>query len=484
MLYDEVWDKWKEECGVFGIYDRELPIAKYIYWGLFALQHRGQESAGIAVGDGTSIEVAKGLGVVTEAFRSIPPFSGFVGCGHVRYSTTGKQNEANIQPLLVRYRDGEMALAHNGNLVNTLAVRQSLEQEGVLFQTTTDSEVLANLIARSHKESMVERIQEACQQIEGAYSLVICAPDALYGVRDPHGYRPLSLGRTKTGGYILSSETCAFLSLSAEFERDIKPGEIVEIQGGRVTSYPLVTNGSVYPPQMCSFEYIYFARPDSKLDSQNVYETRLAMGVELAKEATYEADLVIGVPDSGRPAAQGFAMQSKLPLVEGLIRNRYMGRTFIKPDQEERELAVRMKLNAMPDVLAGKRVVVVDDSIVRGTTSKIIIKLLKEAGAKEVYMAISSPPVTDPCYYGIDTSGRGELIAATHSVEEVARFIGADILQYLSMEGLCRAVEMTEGPVKREHLCYSCFTGKYATNPMVDGGGKDVFERGEKDNHI
>lgn len=457
MHYDSIFDKWHEECGVFGIYDRTVPIVNYIYWGLFALQHRGQESAGIAVGDSETIRLTKGMGLVTEAFRQLPDFKGHVGCGHVRYSTTGSNNPQNIQPLSVRFRGGQIAVAHNGNLVNALQLREELEMDRSIFQTTMDSEVIVNLIARSRKENVLDRIKEAARRVHGAFSLVMCTPSCLIGLRDPHGYRPLALGKTSTGGYVLSSETCAFSFMKAEFVRHIEAGEMVWIDDEGVHSTYYMDDAC--PKSLCVFEYIYFARGDSNIDGKSVYQSRLAMGRQLAKEAQFEADIVMGIPDSGTTAAHGYSQESGISFAEGLVKNRYMGRTFIKPDQAQRDLAVRMKLSPVPSVLKGKRVILVDDSIVRGTTSGIIVKMLREAGASEVYMAACSPPIEFPCHYGIDTSARKELIAATHTVEEIRQYIGADKLHYLSQEGLCEAME----PIDRASLCFSCFDGKYNT---------------------
>lgn len=475
MQYDSVFDKWHEECGIFGIYDHKLPIAQYIYWGLFALQHRGQESAGIAVGDGKNVEVARGMGLVTEAFKEVPKLEGYVGCGHVRYSTTGSNNPRNIQPLLVTYSAGQIAVAHNGNLVNARCLRKKIEDKGSIFQTSMDSEVIAHLIARSEKETIQERIKDACKELVGAYSLTINTPKELIGVRDPHGYRPLCLGKTKTGGYILASETCALQAINAEFIRAVEPGELITINETGVHSEWLLENQADIPKQLCVFEYIYFARPDSEIDCQSVYKARLEMGKQLARETKYDADIVIGVPDSGRAAAHGYSQESGIPFMEGLVKNRYMGRTFIKPSQEERELAVRMKLSPLPHVIAGKRVVVVDDSIVRGTTSGIILKLLREAGAKEIYMCVSSPPVEYPCLYGIDTSVRKELIASRLNEEEIRQYIKADKLHYLTVEGMKKALHHISG----DDVCASCFTGKYATEvptPTEAGAKYDLEE--------
>lgn len=472
MHYDQVFDKWHEECGVFGIYDRTLDIARYVYWGLFALQHRGQESAGLAVTDGTQIELTKNMGLLTEAIRSLPRLPGHMGVGHVRYSTTGSNNPRNIQPLVVQFKNEHIAVAHNGNLTNALEIRRDLEEQGSIFQTSMDSEVIVNLIARSHAATMEERIVEACNRIQGAFSLVINTNDYLIGLRDPHGYRPLCLGKTNAG-YVLASETCALDAIKAEFIRDIEAGEMVVIDDSGVRSRMYAPVDAI-DKKVCVFEYIYFARSDSNIDGQSVYESRLAMGRELARETQYDADLVMAIPDSGTTAALGYARESGIPFVEGLIKNRYSGRTFIKPNQEERELAVRMKLNPVEEVVKGKRIVLIDDSIVRGTTSGLIVKMLKEAGAKEVYMCISSPAILYPCHYGIDTSVRKELIAATKSIEEIRAYIKADKLHYLTQEGLDRAIANIDG----KHMCFACFDGAYAVAvpPEEEEGVKYVLE--------
>lgn len=472
MHYDQVFDKWHEECGVFGIYDRTLDIARYVYWGLFALQHRGQESAGLAVTDGTQIELTKNMGLLTEAIRSLPRLPGHMGVGHVRYSTTGSNNPRNIQPLVIQFKDEHIAVAHNGNLTNALEIRRDLEEQGSIFQTSMDSEVIVNLIARSHAATMEERIVEACNRIQGAFSLVINTNDYLIGLRDPHGYRPLCLGKTNAG-YVLASETCALDAIKAEFIRDIEAGEMVIIDDSGVRSR-MYAPADAIDQKVCVFEYIYFARSDSTIDGQSVYESRLAMGRELARETQYDADLVMAIPDSGTTAALGYARESGIPFAEGLIKNRYSGRTFIKPNQEERELAVRMKLNPVEEVVKGKRIVLIDDSIVRGTTSGLIVKMLKEAGAKEVYMCVSSPAILYPCHYGIDTSVRKELIAATKSIEEIRAYIKADKLHYLTQEGLDRAIANIDG----KYMCFACFDGSYAVAVPPEGeeGVKYVLE--------
>jgi amidophosphoribosyltransferase len=467
MLYDPIWDKRHEECGVLGILDKTVDIPRYLYWGLFALQHRGQESGGIAIA-ADEIRTYKGMGLISTVFdKGLPEIDCHIGIGHVRYSTTGSNNPHNIQPLTVYTAKGQMALAHNGNLTNTRKLREELDIGGATFQTTMDTEIIVNLISRSRCNTIEEQIVESMNRLEGAYSLVIMTQDKLFGVRDPYGFRPLCIGRTSSGGWILSSETCGLDALGATFVRDVQPGEMVEITEAGITSTYFAKADR---KQVCSFEYIYFARPDSVIDGQDVYQARLAMGREMAKETQYDADLVISVPDSGNTAAIGYAMESGIPFNHGLIKNRYMGRTFIKPNQKQRELAVRMKLNVVKSVVKGKRIVMVDDSIVRGTTSGIICKMLREAGAKEVYMCVSAPPIVYPCFYGIDTSVRKELIAATLSVEEIRKFIGVDKLHFITIDGLCRAIP----GIPREDMCLACFNNDYPTDiPAAN-------EKGEK----
>lgn len=468
-MYDSIWDKQHEECGVIGMYHKTLDIPRYLYWGLFALQHRGQESGGMALTDGEDIHTYRGMGLISSVFEKGLPedLGGNIGIGHVRYSTTGSNNPRNIQPLAVYSSFGQIALAHNGNLTNTRELRAQLDEDGVTFQTTMDTEVIVNLISRSRKATVVERIMDCLNRIEGAFSIVAMTKDHLYGARDPHGFRPLCLGRTTDGGWILSSETCGLDALGATFVRDIQPGEIIEISADGVKSY---TFNKAERKQICSFEYIYFARPDSIIDGQDIYQARLNMGKQMWEETKYDADLVISVPDSGNTAAIGYAMASGLPFNHGLIKNRYMGRTFIKPTQKERELAVRMKLNVVKSVVKGKRIVMVDDSIVRGTTSGIICKMLRKAGAKEVNMCVSAPPIMYSCYYGIDTSVRKELIASTLTVEEIRKYIGVDRLHFISLDGLCKSIPN----IPREDLCLACFNGEYPTETPV------ANEEGEK----
>jgi len=450
-------DKMKEECGVFGIFSTEekSDLAMLTYLGIYALQHRGQESAGIALCDGVDVKVHKGMGLVSEVFKAddLKRLTGNISIGHVRYSTTGSSLITNAQPLVARYLGGPIALAHNGNLVNTDKLRKALEQKGTAFLTTIDSEVIINLIAQQvNKPTIEEGIMECMGKLEGAYSLVIMTHDKLIGARDPHGIRPLCLGRMADGSYVLSSETCGLDVVGAKLVRDVAPGEVVVIDqdGYRVMQTVSPRRAS------CIFEYIYFARPDSNIDGINVHLARRKMGRVLAQEYPVEADIVVPVPDSGISAAIGFAESSGIPYENGLMKNRYVGRTFIQPKQELREFAVKLKLNPIKEVVAGKRVVLIDDSIVRGTTSGKIVNLLREAGAKEVHMYITSPPITHPCFYGIDTSIRKELIASDHSIEEIRHYIQADSLVYLSNEGLVRAIGS-----EKDQLCLACFGGDY-----------------------
>lgn len=449
-------DKPHEECGVFGIFDRQSNAAVEAYYGLFSLQHRGQESAGITVSDGSVMTTTRGMGLVTEVFRHMPETHGHIGIGHVRYSTTGSSIPCNVQPLQADCAEGPIALAHNGNLINTAPLRRQLLLNGADFQTTMDTEVIIKLIARSRQSLVEDKIKEVMGILRGAYALVAATDYAIYGVRDPYGYRPLVIGRTEHG-YVLASETCALDAIDARFVRDVLPGEVVTIDdnGLRSTMYePAVSHRRA----ICSFEYIYFARPDSVMNGQSIYEARLNMGRALWEETHYDADIVMSVPDSGNVAALGYSHASGIPYVEGFLKNKYMGRTFIQPDQKQRERAVRMKLNPIELNVRGKRIVLIDDSIVRGTTSGIIIGMLRRAGAAEIKLCISSPPVKYPCFFGIDTAERRQLIAAKYSVEEIRRRIGADELHYLSKEGLARAISALRG----EDMCFACFDGLYA----------------------
>ena len=471
MLIDQFTDKPKEECGIFGIYSHHEPVGLTTYWGLYALQHRGQESAGIAVTDGVEMTLDRGMGLVNEVFRNnVPQLAGHMAIGHVRYSTTGSSLLANTQPLMVSYSGGQLSMAHNGNLTNAPGIRQELEQKGSVFQTSIDSEVIVNLIARSEKKTLEEKVSESLLRIEGAYCLVIMTKEKLIGVRDPKGFRPLCLGKINDG-WVVASETCALDAVGADFVRDVEPGEMVVIDETGVKSIQFAPETA---KALCVFEYIYFSRADSVIDGQSVYDARLAMGRQLARESGLKADIVISVPDSGTPAAIGFSLESGIPFVEGLMKNRYIGRTFIQPEQKKRDMSVKIKLNAVKSVVAGKSVIMVDDSIVRGTTSGKIVTMLKEAGATAVHMCVSSPPIGYPCYYGIDTSVRKELIAATHTVDQIREYIGADSLYYLSIEGLQKAV----ANARPEEMCYACFTADYpeATDCESCAAAKFVFE--------
>ena len=451
-MYEKV-PKWKEECGIYGVYSPTEGVSEMTYLGLFALQHRGQESAGIALTDGAWIDVKKGMGLVTEVFRSELPHLDHaqIAIGHVRYATTGFSLAANAQPLRVNYAGGALALAHNGDLTNAAWIRRDLESKGTVFQTTIDSEVFVHLIARSQKATIEERILETAQKVRGAFCLTIMTENKLIGVRDPQGFRPLCIGRTEEGGWVLSSETCALDVNGASFVRDVLPGEMVVVENGTLRSYRF-TNGQ--DVASCIFEYIYFARPDSIIDGQSVHAARFEMGRVLARESGLRGDVVISVPDSG---ATGFAYETGIPFAEGLIKNRYIGRTFIQPTQKQRDTAVKLKLSPVRSVVEGKSVIMVDDSIVRGTTSGKIVRLLRNAGAREIHVCISSPPITDPCYYGIDTSVRKELISATKSLEEIRDFIGADSLHFISIEGLRTCVPA----LNPDHMCYACFNNQY-----------------------
>ncbi|MCW2278634.1 amidophosphoribosyltransferase [Heliophilum fasciatum] len=464
------WDKMEEECGVIGIYGPGKDVARLTYFGLHALQHRGQESAGIAIGNGEDIQFNKGMGLVTEAFNEhkLREMAGQVAIGHVRYSTTGSSLLANAQPLVFRYLKGMMAVAHNGNLTNATEQRHNLAVTGAVFQTTTDTEVIVNLLARYNQSSIEEGLMKTMIDIKGSYSMLVMTEDRLLGVRDPHGVRPLCIGRLGDA-YIFASESCALDTLGAEFVRDVEPGEIVVADKRGLTSIKSMIRA---PRAMCIFEYIYFARPDSNIDGISVNRARRAMGRQLARECPIDADVVISVPDSGTAAAIGYATESGIPFEEGLMKNRYIGRTFIQPSQEMRSQAVRLKLNPIVKAVEGKRVILIDDSIVRGTTSGKIVQLLRQAGAKEVHMLISSPPITHPCYYGIDTSVRKELIAATKTIEEIRQAIGADSLYYLSEEGLLNTMVDQRADLPAESYCTACFSGNY---PIDVPQGVDKF---------
>ncbi len=462
-------DKLKDECGVVGVYSKNRKeISRLTYYGLISLQHRGQESAGIAVKDNGEIRYYKEMGLVKEVFNEeiLNSLEGEISIGHVRYSTTGESFVTNAQPLVVHYKGGKIALAHNGNLVNATKIRDDLEDQGSIFQTSIDSEVIANLIARNYKYGIKDSLIKSFEMLKGSFALVIIYNDKLVGARDPNGIRPLSIGKLN-GDYILSSETCNFDIVGAEFVRDVEPGEIVIIDDNGIESIKYKEAKKA----LCSFEYVYFARPDSNIDGVNVYKARVNAGKILAKESFVEADMVAAVPDSGVPAAIGFAQASGIPYDIALIKNKYMGRTFITPDQESRELAVRLKLNVACENIKGKRIILIDDSIVRGTTSKRIINMLRKAGAKEVHFRISSPPVKHSCYFGIDTPSKKNLIGAMMTTEEICKEIGADSLAYISIEGLIESIGMG-----KENLCAACFNGNYPME-VPKMGHKFVFEK-------
>ena len=455
-------DKLHEECGVFGIFSHSEDVALNTYWGLYALQHRGQESTGIVVTDGQKMKIKKGMGLVADVYKDgVGELQGFAAIGHVRYSTTGASMPYNIQPLKVYFDGGNLALSHNGNLTNAGQLRANLAKEGAVFNTTIDSEVVLNLIAYSARKTIEERVAEAVNQIKGAFGILIMTDNKIIAVRDPYGFRPLVLGKMENG-WCVASESCAFDLVGAELVRDIKPGEMIIIDSDNAEPRSMMWAEKLPEKTAhCIFEYVYFARNDSVIDEQSVYDARIQMGRELAKETPdIHPDIVISVPDSGTPAAIGYAMEAGVPFLEGLTKNRYVGRTFIQPTQKQRANAVRLKLNPVRSVVAGKSVVMVDDSIVRGTTSGKIVKLLKEAGAREVHVCISSPPVTDSCYYGIDTSERKELIAARCTEEEICRYIGADSLHYISLDGMKRAIDK----IDPDGLCCACFSAKYPDN--------------------
>ena len=454
LLEKSPGDSPEEACGVFGVYAPGEEVGRETYFGLYALQHRGQESAGIAVTSGDGILVVKDMGLVSQVFdeKSFVSLQGDYAIGHVRYSTTGSTLWENAQPMYELTRRGPIAIAHNGNLVNTVQLRESLAQEGVTFTSTTDTEVIGALLNSSAAETTVGAIEDVFPRMRGAYSLAILTEEGLFGVRDPSGIRPLCIG-TRDGGTFMASESAALDVVGAKLLREIEPGEIVHINEDGVSSQRFVPSAR---PALCIFEFIYFARPDSLLYDRVLYDARKEMGMHLAEEAPVDADIVIPVPDSGVPAAIGFAEKSGIPFGEGLIKNRYIGRTFIQPSQSIRQLGVRLKLNPLTPVIAGKRLVVVDDSIVRGTTSRKIVEILKQAGAREVHMRVSSPQIKYPCFYGIDTADRNELIASRLDVEEVRDFLGADSLHHLSMDNLVKSC-----CASKDRFCTACFEGQY-----------------------
>jgi amidophosphoribosyltransferase len=448
-----MFDKFKDECGVFGIFGHP-EAANMTYLGLYALQHRGQESAGISASDGEQVRIWREMGYVADIFDggTLAKLPGPLAIGHVRYSTAGESKLLNAQPILIDCAHGQIALCHNGNIVNARELRDELVQQGSIFQSNSDTEVILHLYARSKARSIDDAIVESVAQVQGAFSLVMLTRDRLIAVRDPHGFRPLALGRLNDA-YVVCSETCAMDLIGATYERDVAPGEVLIISAEGVRSI------KPFPPAPlahCIFEHVYFARPDSYVFGRSVNEVRTELGRVLARESSIEADVVVPVPDSGVCAAMGFAEQSGVPLRMGLIRNHYVGRTFIQPQASIRHFGVKVKLNPVRSVLSGKRVILVDDSLVRGTTSQKIVRMVRAAGAKEVHVRISCPPTISPCFYGVDTPRKSDLIASTHSLDEIREFLEADSIGYLSLEGLLSAVNS-----ERRSYCTSCYTGNY-----------------------
>jgi len=465
-------DKPEEECGVFGIYAPGEDVARLTYFALYTLQHRGQESAGIATGDGYQIYCHKKMGLVSQVFdeEDLARLSGFVAIGHTRYSTMGASRILNAQPVIVESNLGPLALAHNGNLVNIPALREDLEERGIECAATTDSEIIALMIANAQGENWLEKIRNTMPRLEGAYTLVLATTDQLMGIRDSLGIRPFCLGKLDSG-WVLASESCAFNTIGAQFLREVDPGEVVIVDQNGLETY---TGQESLRRALCIFEFIYFARPDSMLNGRSLYQARLEMGRQLAREHPAPADIVIPVPDSATPAAIGYAEESGLPFSEGLIKSRYIGRTFISPTQRIRESGVKLKFNPLPEVLGGKSVVVVDDSIVRGSTTRPLVALLRRAGAREIHMRIHSPPMIYPCFLGVDTARQEELIAARLAVPEIGEHIEADTLGYLSLEGLIRAIGLPQ-----DKFCDACFTGDYPLSVQL-AIDKFVLETREK----
>ncbi len=453
-------DRFNDDCGVFGIYGHP-EAANIAYLGLYALQHRGQESAGIVSSDGDMLYSHKAMGLVADVFsgHDIKRLHGDTAIGHVRYSTTGESHIKNAQPFVVEYSRGGIAVAHNGNLVNAVFLRAEFEAYGSIFQSSMDTEIIVHLIASSKENSLVDRVTSALKRVRGSYSLLFLTEDMMIAARDPYGFRPLCLGRLKNS-WVVASETCAFDLIEAEYVREIEPGEILVITKEGIVSHRPFPRAPYTP---CVFEFIYFARPDSTIFGANVYTVRKKLGARLSLEHPVEADMVIPVPDSGVPAAIGYAKASGIPFEKGIVRNHYVGRTFIEPKDSIRHFGVKIKLNAIKDIINGKRVVVIDDSIVRGTTSRKIIKMIRGAGAKEVHMRVSSPPTICPCHYGVDTPRREDLIASAQSVEDINNYITSDTLGYLSREGLYRAINEAGGS-----FCDACFTGKYPVDILKE----------------
>jgi amidophosphoribosyltransferase len=457
-------DKFHDECGVVAIYSHP-EAEKLAYLGLHALQHRGQESAGIVSSDGMALRMHKDMGLVADIFSEdmLSKMRGNLAIGHTRYSTAGDSSLLNAQPIMVQSNKGMMALAHNGNLVNAHEIRSRMEAQGSIFQTSSDTEVIVHLIAQSREQTLPEAMADALRRVEGAFSLVMISPDRIFAARDPRGFRPLAMGRIpaqpgqKQDTIVFASETCAFDLIGANYEREVKPGEMIVIGPEGIHSRFYAPSGA---QSSCIFEHVYFSRPDSMVFGRAVQESREELGRQLAIESPAEADIVVPVPDSGVTAAMGFAAESGIPLRFGLIRNHYVGRTFIEPRQSVRDFGVKLKLNPVRSLLEGKRVVLIDDSIVRGTTSRKIVRMIRSAGAKEVHMRISCPPTISPCFYGVDTPSKNQLIAANKSVEEIREYIGADSLSYLSLEGLKKAC----GEGEKTTYCTACYTGKYPTH--------------------
>lgn len=461
-------DKPHEECGVFGIYAPGEDVARITFFGLYALQHRGQESAGIASSDGGRISVRRNLGLVSQAFdeEDIHSLPGFAAIGHTRYSTAGSTLQCNAGPMYAETSLGPMAISHNGNLTNAVQLRKELIEQGEEFVSTTDSEVLTRMIALAEGNTIDEKIRTAMPRMIGAFSLAVLTPDAVYAVRDPMGVRPLCIGKLGSG-YVVASESCALMTVDATFVREVEPGEVVRIDADGVHSRGL---GLPHRHAMCLLELIYFARPDSEIMGDRLHMVRQKMGQELAREAPADADVVVGLPDSATPAAIGYARESGIPYSEALIKNRYIGRTFIQPDQRMRQTSVKLKFNVLPEVVRGKRVVLVDDTIVRGTTSRPIVDLVRQAGAKEVHMRVHAPPIMWPCYLGVDLARRDELIAARMTVPEIGRHIGADSIDYLTLDGLFRAIGKGN-----QRFCTGCMTGHYPV-PTFDQADKMALE--------
>jgi len=456
-----------EKCGIFGVYAHTMDIARLVFFGLFALQHRGQESSGIAVTDGNGIKIHTNMGLVSQAFteNDLAQLKGYIGIGHNRYSTTGSSQAANMQPIIVSSEGLTLALAHNGNILNAKPLRDELRDQGYSFHTSTDSEVIANLVLASPGKNWEEKTRHAMRRLQGAYSLTIMTQDKLIGVRDPMGVRPLCLGSIDSG-WVIASESCALDHIGAQFSKDIEPGEMVTIDKYGIKSYKVKSSKKA----LCIFEYIYFARPDSIIQGKLLYEARQAMGEILAQEYPVDADLVMGVPDSATAASIGYSKASGIPYCEGLLKNRYVGRTFIEPDQRLRDLGVQLKFNPLSRIISGKRLVVVDDSIVRGTTTPHIVSLLRKAGAKEVHLRICAPPIRYPCFLGVDMASEWELIAAQKTIPQIRDYLDADSLGFLSLNGLIRAVGLP-----KDIFCLACFTGDYPI-PVQMGMDKLALE--------